>query len=280
MSELVTRPILRWHGGKWMLYPWISSQFPPHRIYTETFGGGASILLRKPRCYCEVYNDLDGELVNLFTVVRDRGTELKRALELTPFARTEFFAAYEPAEDPLERARRTVILTYMGFGSNSVVKTSGFRSNANRSGTTPAHDWAHYPDCMDAMIERLRGIIIENRDAKEVMAANDGPDTLHYVDPPYVMETRSYGKGGYRHEMTDDQHRDLAAFLKELQGAVIVSGYPCDLYDHELYAGWERLERSAMADGARERTEVLWMRNCEHGLFPRASAASLKPKQP
>ena len=266
MNEIVTRPVLRWHGGKWLLAPWIISQFPPHRIYTETFGGGASILIRKPKCYCSVYNDMDGELVNLFTVLRDRGEDLRRKLYLTPFARDEFFAAYEPSEDPLERARRTLILSYMGFGSNSVVKLSGFRSNSHRSGTTPAMDWANYPDCVPAMIEKLRGIVIENRDAKEIMAAHDSSETLHYVDPPYVFDTRSYGKGGYRHEMTDEQHRDLSTFLKTLKGAVIVSGYPHAMYE-EIYAGWQRLERTALADGARERTEVLWMRNVDHGLF-------------
>lgn len=262
----VSRPILRWHGGKWMLAPWIISQFPAHRIYTETFGGGASVLMRKPRCYAEVYNDMDGELVNLFRVARDQGNELRRVLELTPFARDEFFAAYEPTTDPVERARRTVILAYMGFGSNSVIKVSGFRSNSSRSGTTPAHDWRNYPDALVATIERLRAVTIENQDAKKVMADHDGPETLHYVDPPYVLETRSYGKGGYRHEMTDEQHRELAAFLKTLQGAVILSGYPCAMYE-ELYAGWHRIERQANADGARARTEVLWMRNVDHGLF-------------
>lgn len=250
-----------------MLAPWIIRQLPPHRIYTETFGGGASVLMRKPRSYSEVYNDMDGELVNLFRVVRDRGNELRQALYLTPFARDEFFEAYEISADPLERARRSVILAYMGFGSNSNVKKSGFRSNSNRSGTTPSHDWSHYPDCVPAMVERLRGVIIENRDAKEIMAANDEPDALHYVDPPYVLETRTYGKGGYRHEMTDEQHVELAAFLKTLKGAVIVSGYACDLYDKILYPDWLRIERKAMADGARERTEVLWMRNVDHGLF-------------
>ena len=249
-----------------MAAPWIISQMPPHRIYTETFGGGGSVLMRKPRSYAEVYNDLDGELFNLFRVVRDQGDALRSALYLTPFARDEFFAAYEPSDDPIEQARRTVILAYMGFGSNSVVKISGFRSNANRSGTTPAYDWSHYPDCVPAMIERLRGVIIENKDAKEIMASNDHADALHYVDPPYVLSTRSYGKGGYRHEMTDEQHRELASFLKTLKGMVIVSGYPSALYD-EIYAGWDRIERKQMADGALERTEVLWMRNCDHGLF-------------
>lgn len=269
MSKI--RPIVRYHGGKWLLAPWIVSQFPFHRNYVEPYGGGGSVLLRKPRSYAEVYNDLDGEIVNLFRIVRDRGDELKRALELSPFARDEFFESYDPTEDELEQARRTTIRSFMGFGSASAsgAKT-GFRAQSSRSGTTPAHDWRNYPAALGTTIERLRGVVIENRDALEVMAQHDGPTTLHYVDPPYVFETRSnanlYCKKGYKHEMTDEQHRELSAYLKTLKGCVILSGYGCPLYD-ELYGDWERIEKDSLADGARPRTEVLWMRNRTTELF-------------
>src|SRR5690606_23762221 len=141
-----TRPMVRYHGGKWKLAPWILEHFPPHRCYTESFGGGGSVLLRKPRSYAEVYNDLDGEMVNLFRMVRDRGPELRELLRLTPFARVEYRESYEPCDDPLEQARRSVIRSFMGFGSNSLCRViqSGFRFNSGRSGTTPAHDWANY----------------------------------------------------------------------------------------------------------------------------------------
>jgi DNA adenine methylase len=92
-----------------MLAEWIISNFPPHRVYVEPFGGAASVLLQKRRTYSEVYNDLGGELVNLFTVVRDRGLELVKVLELTPFAREEYARSFELSEDPLEQARRTVV---------------------------------------------------------------------------------------------------------------------------------------------------------------------------
>ncbi len=255
------RPILRYHGGKWLLAPWILSHFPEHRVYVEPYGGAASVLLQKPRSYGEVYNDLDGEIVNLFTVARDRGAEL--VLSLTPFARDEFLLAYEPCEDRVEQARRTMARSFMGFGSAAAsgAKT-GFRANSNRSGTTPAQDWANYPQNVAPIMERLRGVVIENKDACSVMLQHDGAQTLHYVDPPYVFETRSianpYCKKGYRHEMTNDQHRELAATLRELAGMVILSGYACPLYG-ELYGGWYQVERPALADGARPRTEILWM---------------------
>lgn len=260
-----TRPVLRYHGGKWILAPWIISHFPRHRVYTEAFGGAASVLMRKPRSYGEVYNDLDGEIVNLFRVLRsDRAGELVEALRLTPFARPEFEESYTPAADPLEQARRTVVRSYMGFGSDSATGAQcGFRGNSNRSGTTPAHDWVNYPAALVKVIERVQGVVVEGRDANAVVAQHDGLDTLHYVDPPYTHGTRKVAtlrKGkGYRHEMTDDDHRALAKTLHSVAGMVVLSGYACPLYDDELYSDWTRVERAAHADGASPRTEVLWL---------------------
>ena len=270
MSVAVTpdRPLLRYHGGKWILGDWIVSHFPEHRIYVEPFGGAGSVLIQKSRCYAEVYNDLDSEIVNLFTVVRDRGLELVPLLELTPWSREDYRLSFERCNDPVEMARRTIVRSFMGFGSNSLCRDvrSGFRSNANRSGTIPAADWRNYPESLVAIIERLRGVVIENRDACEVMLCHDTPKTLHYCDPPYVHSTRSttmHGNRGYLHEMDDADHRRFVECVKALEGSVIVSGYHSPLYD-ELFYGWERVERAALADGARERTEVLWMNFKDH----------------
>lgn len=252
-----TRPVLRWHGGKWKLAPWIISNLPPHRIYVEPFGGAASVLMRKARAYAEVYNDLDGEVVNLFRVLRQSGGHLRESLLLTPFAREEFELSYVPSDDPIESARRLVVRSFMGFGSNGHARTTGFRSNSNRLGTTPAQDWRNYPDCMYAMIRRLQGVVIENRDARDVMTAHDSVDTVHYVDPPYHPTTRDSGVD-YRHEMTSHDHADLCRFLKSLQGAVVLSGYESDDYTN-LLADWTCIRRPAFADGARPRVECLWV---------------------
>lgn len=252
-----TRPILRWHGGKWLLAPWILQHLPKHKVYVEPFGGAGSVLLRKQRSYAEIYNDLDGEVVNLFRIARDRGNELLHALELTPFAREEFVQSYGHDVDPLEQARRTVARSFMGFGSNAHNCATGFRSNSNRSGTTPAHDWRNYPSSLSALIERLRGVCIENRDAALVMQTHDSAETVHYVDPPYVMDTRDKGSD-YRYELTDSDHERLAETLHSLQGSVVLSGYAGSLYER-LFKDWRRVERAALADGARKRTEVLWL---------------------
>jgi DNA adenine methylase len=257
--------VLRWHGGKWLLAPWIISHFPAHRVYVEPFGGAGSVLMRKMRAYAEVWNDIDSDVVNLFRVLRgSAGQHLVNALRLTPFSREEFNLAYEQTDCDIERALRLVVRSFMGFGSTGALGAStGFRANSVRSGTTPAHDWANYPENLVRVIDRLRGVVIESRDAMAVMAQHDGPETLHYVDPPYVHATRSPGnpnctKNKYRHEMSDGDHAALLAFLKTLRGRVVLSGYPHPLYDDTL-SGWRRIECDAFADGARKRTEVLWL---------------------
>lgn len=264
MSEVVTRPVLRWHGGKWRLAPWIIQHFPPHRVYVEPFGGAASVLLRKPRAYAEVYNDLDREVVDLFRVLRtpEHARRLVAALALTPFARDEFVEAYRQTDCLIERCRRLVIRSFMGFGSDGtrIDLSTGFRSSSKRSGTTPAHDWVNYPVALSATIDRLRGVVIENTDALACMAKHDGPDVLHYVDPPYLHATRSRSseRQGYHYEMSDGDHWRLLGVVLRLRGMVVLSGYPSQDYD-DMLCGWSRVERVVMADGARPRREVLWI---------------------
>jgi DNA adenine methylase len=274
MKGLVKRPILRYHGGKWKIAPWIISFLPSHKIYVELFGGGGSVLLRKPRAYSELYNDLDGEIVNLFKIARDRGDELREKLILTPYSREEFILAYEPSDDPLEQARRTVARAFMGFASAAATQgksykgknpLTGFRSNTNRAGTTTAHDWAHYPDALVGIIERLRGVVLENRNALDIIKIYDTEKTVFYADPPYLPSVRDYGMD-YKYEMTEEEHIQLAEKLNQVKGKVLISGYHSDLYN-ELYKGWIRREKNTYAEGANPRTEVLWMKGVDMGLF-------------
>lgn len=261
------RPVLRYHGGKWRLGPWILAFFPAHRIYVEPYGGAASVLLRKAPAESEIYNDLDEDVVNVFRVLRDPATAqvLREQLVLTPFARLEFELAYEPAEEPVERARRTIIRAFMGFGSASFnsAHATGFRVyvGTNRQ-RRPHQDWTSYPPQIAAFASRLQGVIIESRPALDVILRHQTDETLFYVDPPYPHSTRGAVSGvrqKYRHEMTEPDHVALADVLRSIKGMVVVSGYACELYDLDLYAGWERHEKQTMADGANPRTEVLWL---------------------
>jgi DNA adenine methylase len=247
---------------------------PQHSIYVEPFGGGGSVLLRKGRTHVEVYNDLDGDIVNLFQAARDNGKELTRLIELTPYAKDEYMLAYMPTGDPLERARRTLVRAYMsrhnngatGELTNSGARAASFKRDASgRTGKTYSLCWANYPESLAAVIERLRGVVIENEDALKIIERYDSSNTLFYADPPYVKSTRDKDKD-YQYEMTNEDHAALADKLNSVKGMVIVSGYQSDLYE-KLYSGWMRREKSFYADGHLPRTEVLWMRNISTGLF-------------
>jgi DNA adenine methylase len=266
------RPLVRYHGGKWAIAPWILSFMPSHKIYVELFGGGGSVLLQKARSYAEIYNDLDSDIVNLFRIVRDRGNELKDKLYHTPYSRDEYQCAFIKTDDPLEQARRTVIRSFFGHGTVAILcdegKTHpGFRTSEKTCGTASGKVWKGYPDALTAIIERLRGVIIENRNAIELLPAHDSKDTVFYADPPYLPSVRDPGDD-YRFEMSETEHIELAEKLNKTKGAVLVSGYHSDLYD-ELYKGWVRRKKGTKASGHGDRVEVLWMKgiNIENGLF-------------
>lgn len=265
----VTRPVLRYLGGKFRLAPWIIGFFPSHRVYVEPFGGAASVLLRKPRSMGECYNDLDGEVVNLFRVLRDSAmsAELCRQIVMTPFSREEYDDAFMSSDDAVERARRLIVRSYMGHGSSSAVsaKSTGFRASlVNRGGALPAGEWPTLPAALEAVTKRLEGVLIEQRPALQVIDRYDEPDALIYLDPPYVTETRSQKRRGgkpfhaYNHEMSDQDHAELLERICDCRAAVVLSGYPNDHYDRVL-TGWRRHQIDAHADGALDRTEVVWI---------------------
>ncbi|MBJ9902032.1 DNA adenine methylase [Acinetobacter bereziniae] len=266
MTELA-HPLIRYHGGKYRLAHWIIAQMPNHTCYTEVFGGAAGVLLQKPRAYAEVYNDLDGDIVNLFKVLRDADlrNELIEQLVLTPYAREEFMNAWSVATTEVEKARRTIIRAQMGFGSAGATKgITGFRIDTKRQYGTAQSLWVDYPEHLSFIGQRLSGVLIENRPAVQVLKDHDAISTLHYVDPPYVHDTRYSGaKSGriYRHEMDDKDHLDLLNTLLELEGMVMLSGYPSNLYDDTLN-GWKRVDTKARISSGRgtdTRTECLWI---------------------
>lgn len=263
------RPIVRWHGGKWRIAAWVIAFFPRHVTYVEPFGGGASVLLQKPPAKAELYNDLDETLIQLFRVIQDpeKAEKLVWLLERTPFSRAEFNLAYKPTKDDVEAARRTIIRSFMGFGSDGTagVYPTGFRRNVTNASKFPASEWKSYPTALRRTIDRFRSVVLEQCDAFDLMPELDAEDTLFYLDPPYHPETRSQGnrrrgKGFhvYSHELEAEDHARLIASARSLKGMVVLSGYPHPLYDEGL-PDWKRVERVAHADGGRERTECLWI---------------------
>lgn len=265
------RPVLRYHGGKWVLAKWIISHFSEHKSYIEPFGGGASVLLQKKPAGCEVYNDLDSTIVNVFKVLRDPGKaeKLIEALKLTPFSRDEFNDAYkENGECDIEKARKTIVRSFMGFSSDSSTRKArtGFRSTNFNSGRHASKDWPNYPEKVRYAISRLTSVVIENMDALECIEKYDHDDSLFYLDPPYLPETRhKINVVSYNHEMTKDDHINFLDKVLKIKGMVIISGYNSTLYN-DAFGSYKKVMKTAQSqahNGYKYAEEFLWIsQNC------------------
>lgn len=258
----IRRPVMLYHGAKFRMAHWIIDHLPKHRNYVEPFGGSAVVLLQKKPSYHEVYNDLNSEVVNVFRVLRDPGKSerLRKRVELTPFSREEFEKSYKsrPEDNDVERARKTIIRSFFGWGAKAMSHRSGFRASARKAHSTEVMGWNNYPPQIKHFHHRLKQVRIENRDALEVVQQQDGARTVFYVDPPYVPKTRNT-KHRYEYDMDNEDHRELAKLLHSIEGMVLLSGYPSELYE-ELYGSWERFERRARTQRTdKEATECLWL---------------------
>lgn len=250
-------PPVRYFGSKWQLADWIIGQFPPHVSYVEPFCGGASIFFRKEPSGLEVLNDLNGDVVNFFEVLRRRTDELVREVDLTPFARTEYERSFEPCDDPLERARRFYVRSWQAFGSGGIAKPTGWRHQLNMNrGTGVAKEWSRLGG-LYLGAQRLKAAQIECRDVLEIIERYDTEDTLFYIDPPYVLSARERKYERYVHEFSDDQHRQLANALHQVAGMVLLSGYQCPLYE-ELYGDWHVSTKTNTTNGNSTSIEYLW----------------------
>lgn len=260
LDKNIDRPALRYYGGKFRIAPWIVSFFPKHTTYVEPFGGAASVLLRKMPSQTDIYNDLNSEIVNLFKVLRDpeQAAQLQRLLELTPYSREEWKSCYAICNDPIEQARRTIVLGFMGFNASKAVvrKPNGFRTCSSGHHKLP-DNFIRYGEFIPVLTRKLRGVIIENTDANKLMLTHDRKTTLHYVDPPYLMETRSYAFNGYAVETsTLNQHEELIDTLINLKGFVVMSCYDHEMYQKLLDAGFSKYQKTTV-NGSKKSSKAI-----------------------
>lgn len=252
------KPPFSYYGSKVRLAPWLASLLPPHSTYIEPFAGSAAVLMVKPVSRVEVLNDLNGEVVNFWLVLRERTADLVKALMATPYARDEYRACTVPATDELERARRFFVLTCQGF--NSRTRSGGF-SPAGPS-KTKGPLFVRRVDRLREVADRIRAVEIENVDALTLINRWNREDTALYLDPPYVASTRET-HGTYATENASGIfHTQLLAAVKEFRGSVVLSGYRSELYDEAL-SGWQRLDRDVPVatsnhQGTR-RVECVWL---------------------
>lgn len=259
MMQTAIKPILKYPGAKWNCAEWIISHFPPHQHYIEPFFGSGAVLFNKAPARHEVINDLSGDVVNLFRVIREQGDRLAALIEMTPWAREEYELSYQPCEDALERARRFVVRCWQGHGGANIVGASAWRhqgKDLNDKKQLPAQKWLYMPSKILALVERLQGVEVENRPAVNVIERHNAPGTVIYADPPYPQSVRRPRL--YAHEMTDADHLALLDTLDAHPGPVILSGYHCALYDTRL-RHWHTREKRVQAEKGNMRTEVLWL---------------------
>ena len=278
-SPRARKIVFGWYGGKFSHLSWLLPLLPACHHYCEPFAGSAAVLLNRAPSPVETYNDLDGEVVNFFRVLRDQGEEIARAIALTPFAREEYYEAIHGSEEELsavERARRFFVRarqTRTGLAQTaSLGRWANCRDTSRAGMSGVVSRWLGSVDGLPEAAARLLRVQIENRPAVDLINLNDSQRTLFYCDPPYIHASRGDAKA-YCHEMTDADHRRLADVLHGVRGKVAVSGYRCDLM-HTLYAGWYRYDaQSKQTHSVKDaRQESLWT---NYPLAPLVKAAGL-----
>lgn len=252
---------IQYFGAKQQIAEKLVDLMPAHQGYIEPYSGSLSVLLAKPLAKIEVVNDLDHRLMTFWRVLRDRPDELLHVAELTPHSRAELegAAALDDTVDELEMARQVWVL--LTQGRSRTMKRTGWRFYADPQGTSASFGLTYmnaYRSRLGPAFERLRSVSLECRPALDVIEQYGAfEENLLYVDPPYVHASRRGAR--YSHEMTDADHRDLAAALHAVRGPVLLSGYASQLYD-ELFDGWHQVHLSARSDNALKRdvVEVVW----------------------
>lgn len=250
------KSILRYPGSKWNLANRIVSMIPEHKSYLEPFFGSGAVLFTKQQSPIETINDLDDNIVNLFTVIRTRPEELKRIIELTPYARAEYDAAFKiKTDDPVEKARLFLIKSLQSHGFR-VIDKSGWKNDVQ--GREKSYCVKHFnelPSIINEITCRLKQVQIEHMDAVKLIKRFNYDNVFIYLDPPYVLNTRT--RKQYNHEMTDEDHIHLLETIMDSKAKIMISGYQSELYDSYLKK-WYRSEYAATAEQGLKRTEVIW----------------------
>ena len=256
------RCVLNYPGSKWSLADWIVGLMPPHRSYLEPFFGSGAVFFSKAPAPIETINDLDGEIVNLFSVIRRQPEALAAALALTPYSRQVYddaWAQLRAGEEPddVERARLTLIRYWQAQGASPRKKAGWKNDVAGREAAYAPRHWNALPGwVMDAAL-RIKDAQIEHKPATELIRRFCRPDVLIYADPPYLRSTRSSWQ--YRQELDEAGHVELLRALIDHPGPVMLSGYDSDLYNDMLPRSWEKLQHPAQAQGGVPRMETLWV---------------------
>jgi len=259
------KPTFGYYGSKLRIASNIVSLLPPHNAWVEAFCGSCAVTLAKPPAPIEIINDIDNQVINLFKQLRDNQDELCRLVALTPYALSEYLIARKHQEcTPLEKARQFLVATMMAVNGANGGSGSGFsfsQSYCRGGKEARVSRWYNLPERIVPVVERLRSVRIENRDARELLEMFDKrPATLIYLDPPYNIERTQR----YSLDIDEQYHIELLTKCLTTKAMVLISGYENQLYNSILTneKGWEKRAISAITKDTsgkeHNRTEILW----------------------
>lgn len=221
---------ISWVGGKKLLRSRILQEFPEPGTfgrYIEVFGGAAWLLFaRDEHAKMEVYNDVNGQLVNLFRVVKYHPEALQAELDWILTSREQFFDALQEVRGltDIQRAARFFIAIKESFGTDC------------RSFAVRPKDMQKAVDFLRIASDRLRRVVIEQEDFEQLLKTYDRPDALFYLDPPYY-EAEKY----YPDRFQPEDHERLQVALGRIRGRFILSYNDCQPI-RELYRGYTTIE--------------------------------------
>ena len=253
------KSVLKWPGAKWRIAKQIVALMPTHKIYLEPFFGSGAVFFNKSPVNCEVLNDLDSQVINLFKVIRDDSVELQRAIDLTPYSREEYVESYNSYGAPLEQARKFLVRANMARAGMQYYNSSWRHAGpvlGAKSKQRVVGAWNDLPTIIGMAAKRLKDAEIENVNAFDLIKKYNHKECLIYVDPPYLLSLRR--QRYYNEEMTEDEeHSKLISLLKLHRGYVMISGYASELYDNEL-TEWDSIEIETQAEQGKKRIEKIW----------------------
>ena len=254
--------VIKYPGSKWNIAPRLVELIPEHHSYVEPFFGSGAVLFNKPVSDIETVNDLDSDVVNLFRCIQKDSERLARLVMTTPFSREEYERQFEGCTSTLyasnfQRAAGFLIKCWQGHGFRTNGYKVGWKNDVvGREKAYALWNWYRLPDWIIDITERLRKVQIENRPALEVIERFNYSQVFMYLDPPYMLGTRS-GKQ-YMHEMTDAEHEELLQMILQSRAKIMISGYETDMYNDYL-SGWEKRQFSSCAEHGKPRIETVWM---------------------
>lgn len=254
------RSVLRYPGSKWNIASQLVRLIPEHHTYVEPFFGSGAVLFNKQQSNIEMVNDLDSNVVNLFHCIQEDAQNLARMVMTTPFSREIYEVTYRNAydnDDSYQKALKFLIQCWQGYGFRTDGSKVGWRNDVQgRERAYALWNWYRLPEWIIDIAERLRMVQIENRPALEVIERFNYSNVFMYIDPPYMLHTRT-GKQ-YNYEMTNSDHEELLKMLLRSKAKIMLSGYESDMYNDYL-AGWGKKQFSSYAEHGKPRTETVWI---------------------